>query len=86
VARYYLSWRTKETSAPGLVELELPHDEAAWSEAAMVAYDLWNRPADRRDWGLLTIHVSDGKHQHVVSLSLNHLADTKVCLMCTPAG
>ncbi len=52
----------------------------------MVAYDLWSRPADRRDWGLLTIHVSDGKHQHVISLSLDHLPETNSCLICTPAG
>jgi hypothetical protein len=77
VAHYYLSWQTKRTSAPGLVELELPDNEAAWREAAAVAYDLWNHPDDRRDWGHLTIHVSNWKHQHVVSLSLDTLADTK---------
>jgi len=86
VARYYLSWQTKRPSAPGLVELELPDDEAAWREAAMVAYDLWNHPADRRDWGHLTIHVSDGEHQHLVSLSLDTLANTEVRLVCVPAS
>ena len=52
----------------------------------MVAYDLWNHPADRRDWGHLTIHVSDGEHQHLVSLSLDTLADTEVRLVCVPAS
>jgi hypothetical protein len=63
--------------------LELPDDEAAWREA-LLAHDLWNDPASRRYWGHLTIHVSDEKHQHVVSLSLDTLADTKICLICNP--
>jgi hypothetical protein len=51
--------------------LNLLDDEAARKEAKLVACDLWNDPADRRDWGQWTIEVADEDGRHVISFPID---------------
>lgn len=70
MARYYFHFTDgkRVCSDDGLV---LPDDEAARNEAKLVAWDLWNDPADRRDWGHWTIQVTNGQGELLVAFPVD---------------
>jgi hypothetical protein len=71
MARYYFHFTDGKRLCSDANGVDLPDDEAARNEANLVAWDLWNDPVDRRDWGHWTIQVTDGKGRLVVAFLIN---------------